>query len=800
VLTINGRAFTTIYDAASSPRMFTYETPENRQRTIKVDAQGRVTESTIAGLHPVRFEYDPVTKLLAAIKQGVAGVDERVYQLGYDDKRRVTSIDNPLPDPALGLSYDNADRVTTQTLPNTKLVQFGYDLKGNLRALTPPDKPVHEFEHSAVNLESKYLPPDPTPLLAFPDTEYQYNLDRQLTRIVRPMDGLPKPEVVIAYEPATNRLAAVTLPGTEGQLTYSYHATGQLGSIAGPAGETVSYVYNGFLPIKETWTGEVSGNVTHAYDSSFRVISQKVNGGHEATFTYDDDDLLETITVNGSTLTFTRATDRGGLILGATVGGPTGLNEVRTYNLFGELASHTVQFNGTDLYAVTYDMLSGLGARDGLGRITRKTETIGGVTTVFDYTYDSVGRLTTVNATGGATYSATYAYDANGNRTAAPNLPPGTSVYDAQDRLVDYGSTHFTYTPNGELASKGATTYEYDALGNLRQVDAGAIAYVIDGRLRRVGRKIGGNLQTGYLYEDQLRVVAELDGGGQVVSRFVHGTKANVPELIVKAGVTHRIVTDQLGSPRLVVNIANGDIAQRIDYDEYGIVTQDTSPGLQPFGFAGGLRDTATSLVRFGARDYDVGIGRWFSRDPAGFVSREKNLYAYANSAPVNFTDTSGKGPILAGACQVAVAAKSLYDFLRDAQKLEDALKPLDGDMKALRKPEIPGGPRQGPSPGGPAEPGGGPAGGPEPTACPLDGGQGGPSGGGGAPGAGGPAAGGDPSADDDLAKFAKELDLQRDKFRNPTAEGIVRGQGPSALEELVYGSLACGALLAVGP
>jgi len=48
-------------------------------------------------------------------------------------------------------------------------------------------------------------------------------------------------------------------------------------------------------------------------------------------------------------------------------------------------------------------------------------------------------------------------------------------------------------------------------------------------------------------------------------------------------------------------------VAQRIDYDAWGIVTLDTSPGFQPFGFAGGLQDGATGLVRFGARDYDPG-------------------------------------------------------------------------------------------------------------------------------------------------------------------------------------------------
>ncbi|MDS4031603.1 MAG: hypothetical protein RKO66_16235 [Candidatus Contendobacter sp.] len=38
-------------------------------------------------------------------------------------------------------------------------------------------------------------------------------------------------------------------------------------------------------------------------------------------------------------------------------------------------------------------------------------------------------------------------------------------------------------------------------------------------------------------------------------------------------------------------------------------MTLDTSPGFQPFGFAGGLYDKDTGLVRFGARDYGAADG-----------------------------------------------------------------------------------------------------------------------------------------------------------------------------------------------
>jgi RHS repeat-associated protein len=84
-------------------------------------------------------------------------------------------------------------------------------------------------------------------------------------------------------------------------------------------------------------------------------------------------------------------------------------------------------------------------------------------------------------------------------------------------------------------------------------------------------------------------------------------------------GTTYRLITDHLGSVRLVVDAADGSVAQRLDYDAFGRVLNDTNPGFQPFGFAGGLYDRDTGLVRFGVRDYDAYAGRWTAKDPVLF-------------------------------------------------------------------------------------------------------------------------------------------------------------------------------------
>ena len=102
------------------------------------------------------------------------------------------------------------------------------------------------------------------------------------------------------------------------------------------------------------------------------------------------------------------------------------------------------------------------------------------------------------------------------------------------------------------------------------------------------------------------------------------------------------MISDHLGSVRLVVNAATGAVAQRLDYDEYGRIIQNTAPGFQPFGFAGGLLDDQTGLVRFGARDYNPQAGRWTAKDLLGFGGGYANLYEYVDNDPVNHVDPSG--------------------------------------------------------------------------------------------------------------------------------------------------------------
>jgi len=147
-----------------------------------------------------------------------------------------------------------------------------------------------------------------------------------------------------------------------------------------------------------------------------------------------------------------------------------------------------------------------------------------------------------------------------------------------------------------------------------------------------------------FIYKDQLQPVAKLDGDGNILEQYVYGETSHTPSYIMKNGTTYRVISDHLGSVRMVVDSDTGTVAQEISYDEFGNVLSDSNPGFQPFYYVGGVYDLDTGLVKFGARDYDPEVGRWTSKEPLGF-NGASNFYVYAGNDPVNFVDVTGLAP-----------------------------------------------------------------------------------------------------------------------------------------------------------
>jgi len=104
-------------------------------------------------------------------------------------------------------------------------------------------------------------------------------------------------------------------------------------------------------------------------------------------------------------------------------------------------------------------------------------------------------------------------------------------------------------------------------------------------------------------------------------------------------------------------------MAEGVHYDEFGAVLSDSAPGFQPFGFAGGIYDADTELVRFGARDYDAFTGRWTAKDPIRFAGGDTNLYAYAGNDPVNRGDATGLWLLQAAGVVLGAGAQVIANY-----------------------------------------------------------------------------------------------------------------------------------------
>jgi YD repeat-containing protein len=185
--------------------------------------------------------------------------------------------------------------------------------------------------------------------------------------------------------------------------------------------------------------------MSRAYDDDCRVVTSQVSGSPAVTYQFDAGGLV----IGAGDLALTRHAQTG-FLTGTALGT---IADTRGFNTVGELTSYAATASGQPRLSITYQ-------RDLGGRIALKTEierlaSGSDVTTESAYTYDVAGRLESVTTNGGLT--ATYTYDANGNRlTRTTGSGSDTATFDDQDRMTTYDGTTFTYTANGELATKAS--------------------------------------------------------------------------------------------------------------------------------------------------------------------------------------------------------------------------------------------------------------------------------------------------------------------------------------------------------
>jgi RHS repeat-associated protein len=608
---LNGRNWVSIDDVLSGTS--TLSSPMGRRATLAYDPATLLARRlSVPGMDDVSYGYDSRGRL-TTVQSG-----SRTASLTYDANGYLETMTSP---DGRTWTYvnDQMGRLRVELRPDSTTVSYQYDENGNLSVLTSPGQASYGFSYTPNN--QRYLRTEPIS----GSYQYLYDRDRRLTQVVLPSGK----SITNTYSGGSVRFT--TTP--EGVITYDYLCASRLRS-ASSNGETVAYGYDGPLVTTDAREGTLSQSVRYTYNADLARASMSY-AGTTVSYGYDNDGLLSS--VGGYTIS---RDPQNGLPL--SVSG-NGMEQARSFSGHGELDGQAWTVGARTPYQ--WSVL-----RDPAGRVSHRVETIAGVRVAWDYSYDALGRLTEVVKNGAVVEH--YTYDSNGNRLSEDNSLRGVAAksygYSLEDQVLLAGADEYQFGVDGFLESKttddGTTGYSYSSRGQLQSVwlpDGRLIGYVHDPLGRRIAKRVDGATVEKYLWADRTRLLAVYDGDNVLLARFSY-TDGRLPTAMSAGGVTYTMLYDQVGSLRGVADGA-GNLVKRVDYDAFGNVVADSNPAFStPFGFAGGMHDRDTGLVRFGFRDYAPEVGRFTAKDPIDFAGGDTNLYAYSMSNPVNFVDPRG--------------------------------------------------------------------------------------------------------------------------------------------------------------
>lgn len=606
--------------------------------------------------------------------------------------------------PRAEFGYDGVDRLDNETIrldPATgqgdRVTRMTYDAAGQvLQIRRGVGSPV----------EQAYLTYSYTP-----NGKQQFIIDANGNRAQLTWDGydrqrcwiFPSTTLPTGFNPANSTTALATAGAVSGDCVttgdyerYEYDNNGNRAKLRKRDAKEILYTFDGLnrvitKSVPASSTAAAAYNVFYDYDLRGFQISARFTSptGEGVTNRFDSAGRLKDSTTNmGGTARmlqyeYDKASNR------EVVTHPDGTDFIYAWDALNRLDS-ILENGGSVLADPQYDILS------------RQTLLSFGASTT-SYSYDSASRLSGIVldfAGTNADLTLGFGYNRAGqiiSRTQSNDLYANTAHYDVSrsytrnglNQYVAAGLVNFTYDLNGNVRTDGVNTFTYDTENRLTAVSGNYTASLVYDPMGRLYQTSGGAPGTTKFLYDGSDLVAEYDGAGNIIRRYVHGAGVDDPLIWYEGssvGASNRrlLYANQQGSIIASAD-AGGQIIGTNAYDAWGI---PNSTNFGRFAYTGQIAIPEAGIYHYKARAYSPTLGRFLQTDPVGY-SDQANLYAYVGNSPIDLIDPSGTKSDYANHCNTA--ASRLCGAAKETARREQVraanLKQTVSFIRSLAKP-----------------------------------------------------------------------------------------------------------------